>query len=140
MKWLLLFFAILTPNAFADGDPPLDYARFKEGCAIALNAVRNGGKALDYELTELLKANEAMGYVRGAFDTAKQIQTINPDIRLLDPEWKEAGIEQQLSRVVEITDSIAAIDPTNANQTKPAEVLAIALRNRKGLPDLRKAR
>jgi len=142
MRLALLLLLLLSPlKLVAQGeDPKATLASFKKGCHVALEMTSKPLRPVKAPMEDLVDANNALGYVTGFFDAAKQVQNSNPDVRLLDPAWKGCGVNDYLKRVVEILDSISSADPENQNKTSPSEVLGIALRSREGLANLNKPR
>jgi hypothetical protein len=149
MKHILpLLCLMLASSAFAIEPPTvdpkpsgatIDYQRFKEGCLIAKLVVKSD-RPVTLDTVDVAKANESMGYIKGYFACAQQIQEANPDVRIMDPLWKGCDFPDYLARVNEILAGLDNADPLKEHLVTTREVLALAIRSKDGVPDLKAPR
>lgn len=139
----LVFFPLVSPGIEPPEKPrgehgqvQIAYAEFHKGCVVAALFLKNPDVAITIDTDDLSMANTSLNYIRGYFDAARQIQDMNPDLRVLDRAWKGCDVEEYVARVKEIMDGLATSDPEKELKfITPRDVLALAVRSRSGVPN-----
>jgi hypothetical protein len=114
----------------------MPYLEFKKGCEVALSFMRNPDQPIKGEVDDFMTARESIGLIKGHFDAMRYLQSINPDIRVLDPRWKGKKTRDFVERVCEIMTAISAADPKLKTVPTVREVIVLAVRSQDGTPDL----
>ena len=133
--------SIFISPAFAagEGQETMPYLEFKRGCEVALSFMDNPNQPINGKIDDFMTAREATGLIKGYFDSMRYLQSINPDIRVLDPRWKGKKLKDFVERVCEIMTAISAADPDMKQRPTVRDVVILAVRSQDGVPDLRGA-